>query len=175
MILKRPTITTFTGKTIDLLNPKANTISIKDIAHGLSLINRYVGQTIVPYSVGQHCLLVSFLAPEELKLDALLHDSTEMIYGDLLMQLKSLPEFAPYKILEDRAAKVIAKKFKINYPEHPTVKKIDKEVVKYEKVAFLNQQGKIPKKLVSFLMPENPENIEKKFLTEFYKLRKLNS
>lgn len=172
MIKKRPTITTFSGREIDLLNPKANTICIEDIAHSLSLICRYVGQTKQHYSDAQHSLLVSFLLPKNLKKDGLLHDATEMIYGDLLSQLKIMPEFLPFKMLENKAAQVIAKKFKIQYPEHPKVKIIDKYVVKYEKSAFLNGKTIIPKELRPFLMPEMPETMEKKFLEEYHKLKR---
>lgn len=44
----RAVIRTFTGKMIDLENPKVEQIDIRDIAHALAQINRYTGHTRTP-------------------------------------------------------------------------------------------------------------------------------
>lgn len=66
---------TWSGKRIDLLNPNPDQIDITDIAHHLSIINRFTGATRCPYSVAQHSLYVSMLLPESLQLHGLLHDA----------------------------------------------------------------------------------------------------
>jgi len=58
------TIETVTGKLVNLVNPQVDQISIVDIAWALSRAPRFAGHTIplIPYSVGQHSLLVADIA-----------------------------------------------------------------------------------------------------------------
>ena len=49
-------ITTYTGNHIDPADPDPEAISIRDIAHALSLICRGNGHVRNFWSVGQHCL-----------------------------------------------------------------------------------------------------------------------
>lgn len=81
---------TYTGKLFDLENPTEDMICIEDIAHHLSLENRYNGATKFPYSVAQHSLHVCAMAPDNLKLEALLHDAAEAYCKDLTSPLKNL-------------------------------------------------------------------------------------
>ena len=48
------------GRILDLLDPSPVDIEIIDIAHGLSFLARWNGQTVgdFPYSVAEHSLLV---------------------------------------------------------------------------------------------------------------------
>lgn len=121
---RAPTIQTFTGQTIDFLDPDPATINIMDISHSLSLINRYAGHSIFPYSVAQHSVLASFLAPKELKLETLLHDAHEAYVGDVPTTLKRL--IPDYQVIEDRMESVVRAKFGLAPPPmNPEVKKID--------------------------------------------------
>lgn len=79
---------TWSGKRVDLLNPDPSQIDIRDIAHHLSILNRFTGATKVPYSVAQHSLYVSMLVPEHLQLHALLHDAHEAYTNDISTPLK---------------------------------------------------------------------------------------
>jgi 5'-deoxynucleotidase YfbR-like HD superfamily hydrolase len=74
---------TYTGKLFDLESPKPEMICIEDIAHHLSIENRYNGSTKFSYSVAQHSVLVAMHASNEFKLEALLHDAEEAYYKDL--------------------------------------------------------------------------------------------
>lgn len=61
---------------------------INEIAHALSMINRFTGHTTRPYSVAEHSLLVAQMASEEgaspiTQLAALLHDAHEAFTGDV--------------------------------------------------------------------------------------------
>lgn len=63
-------------------------VCIEDIAHQLSLINRFHGATCRPYSVAEHSLLVCDLArdqglPPIVQLACLLHDAHEIYTNDL--------------------------------------------------------------------------------------------
>ena len=74
---------TVSGKLVDLLAPNWCDIDISDIAHGLSQLRRWSGQTRRPISVIEHSLLVARLTPSTYQLAALLHDAHEALFGDL--------------------------------------------------------------------------------------------
>ena len=86
------------GRRLDLLDPSALDIEIEDIAHGLSRLARWNGQTSGKwaFSVAQHCLLVeditNRLSKEHspvLSLAGLLHDAAEYVIGDLISPFKT--------------------------------------------------------------------------------------
>lgn len=79
----------YSGRQVDLLMPCPSQISIDDIAHHLSQINRFNGATSRPYSVAQHSIYVSMLVPDEIALFGLLHDAHEAYLGDLNTPLKN--------------------------------------------------------------------------------------
>jgi hypothetical protein len=86
------------GRRLDLLDPTPVDIEIEDIAHGLSFVARWNGQTEgeFPYSVAEHSLLVERLharlaprAPAKWRLAALLHDAPEYVIGDMISPVKT--------------------------------------------------------------------------------------
>ncbi len=86
------------GRRLDLLDPAPLDIEIEDIAHGLSFVARWNGQTRgdFPYSVAEHSLLVERLfsqiapkAPVRWRLAALLHDAPEYVIGDMISPVKA--------------------------------------------------------------------------------------
>ena len=86
------------GRRVDLLDPSPVDIEIEDIAHGLSRVARWNGQTLGAraFSVAQHCVLVERLAttfkPEldrRWRLAALLHDAPEYVIGDMISPFKA--------------------------------------------------------------------------------------
>lgn len=109
------------GRRLDLLDPSPLDIEIRDIAHGLSRVARWNGQTAgaYPFSVGQHSLLVERIVdlscPEATAADrlaALLHDAPEYVIGDLISPFKAVIGEA-YKGVEDRLAHAVALRFAI--------------------------------------------------------------
>lgn len=104
----RTSVRTFSGSEVDLLHTDLASISIEDIAHHLSKLDRYNGAGAFPYSVGFHSLLVAESLPAELKLWGLLHDATEAYLGDVVSPLKALlPGFTEIKqVLLDEIAKL---------------------------------------------------------------------
>lgn len=105
-----PVISTYTGKRIDLLNPNPDDICIEDIAHHLSLMNRFNGSTSRPYSVAAHSIyMATHLVEPELAWQALMHDADEAYLGDVVKPLKeALPEYVE---IEANFWAVLAKKF----------------------------------------------------------------
>ncbi len=86
------------GRRLDLLDPTPMDIEIEDIAHGLSFVARWNGQTLgdFAYSVAEHSLLVETLfgridpkAGAKWRLAALLHDAPEYVIGDMISPVKN--------------------------------------------------------------------------------------
>ncbi len=107
------------GRRLDLLDPSPLDVEIEDIAHGLSRVARWNGQTsgAWSFSVAQHCLLVEDLvgrfkagAPRPLRLAALLHDAPEYVIGDLITPFKAAVGL-DYKELETRLLRAIHLRF----------------------------------------------------------------
>lgn len=107
------------GRRLDLLDPTPVDVEIEDIAHGLSFVARWNGQTEgeFAYSVAEHSLLVERLfarlnppAPARWRLAALLHDAPEYVIGDLISPVKAA--VGPgYDALDQRLAAAIHIRF----------------------------------------------------------------
>lgn len=87
------------GRRLDLLDPSPLDVEIEDIAHGLSRVARWNGQTAGPiaYTVAQHSVLVEQLVarldpdiPQKWRLAALLHDAPEYVIGDMITPFKAI-------------------------------------------------------------------------------------
>jgi hypothetical protein len=107
------------GRRLDLLDPSPLDIEIEDIAHGLSRVARWNGQTKGEYafSVAQHCLVVENFVAElkpkashALRLAALLHDAAEYVIGDLISPFKAAVGL-DYKAFEARLIRAIHIRF----------------------------------------------------------------
>lgn len=123
-------IATYTGRAFHAWHPTPEEVTIQDIAHHLSLINRYNGSTRFPLSVAQHSLMVMERAPQEHKLTALLHDAAEAYVMDVPRPWK--PFIQGYRELEDTVMAVIAKKFKLTWPLPQVIKTIDAKMLHTE-------------------------------------------
>ena len=128
-------IVTYTRRWFDPLNPRVEDVNLNDIAHALSLTNRYGGHVSRPYSVAQHSVLCSMVAPEHLKLEALLHDAAEAYLGDMPKPVKDmLPDF---KAAEARLEAVIRQKFGLPGERHPDgIVEIDRRMLVTEAKHF---------------------------------------
>lgn len=125
------TMQTFTGKLIDLANFGEEDVRLADIAHALSVINRFTGHSKVPYSVAQHSVMVSRLTKPENALWGLLHDASEAYLGDVATPLKSL--LPGYRELEEHVQRTIARVFGLAWPMPPDVKQADLRALMAEK------------------------------------------
>jgi len=81
-------VSTYKGKKVYVLDPKADMIDLDDIVHSLSLSCRFNGHCKHMYSIADHSMLVADLVSEEAKLYALLHDSAEAYLADICRPLK---------------------------------------------------------------------------------------
>lgn len=127
-------IATFSGKMFTPLAPKEEDIEIEDIAHALSNICRYTGHVKEFYSVAQHCVLCSWLAPPGYMLEALLHDASEAYLSDIAGPLKKfLPD---YQAAEERLDRVARGRFGLPLEMSEVVKEIDYRMLVTEARAF---------------------------------------
>ncbi|WP_462321709.1 hypothetical protein [Halochromatium sp.] len=128
-------IHTYSGIAFDLQDPQPEMVRLDDIVHSLSLMNRFNGAALFPYSVAQHSLHVASLLPAELRLEGLLHDAAEAYIGDMVSPLKQvMPE---YKAVEARISAVVAEVFDLVYPEPSAVKLADLAVLAAEREQVL--------------------------------------
>lgn len=105
------------GRRLDLLNPSPLDVEIEDIAHGLSFLARWNGQTVgeFPLSVAYHSLLVEKLFSQNndnavWQLAALLHDAPEFVIGDMISPVKN--KIGPkYEKLENNLLRAIHIRF----------------------------------------------------------------
>lgn len=115
---------TYTGKAMEVLNPTPDMIDLEDIAHGLSNICRFTGQTLRFYSVAEHSVRVHdhckklYGRAERVLKWALLHDATEAYLVDFPRPLKKSPLFAPYRALEMQMEDTIIKALHLEVPSN---------------------------------------------------------
>jgi hypothetical protein len=167
-------------------------ICIEDIAHGLSQLCRFSGQTLEFYSVAQHSVMVSDVVTmldgssdefpkmerdkkNELALVALLHDASEAYIIDLPTPVKA--HVQGYVELEHAVMTVIAKRFDLDIElfAHPLVKHADMTMLATEKRDLLGPEPQpwiaMPKPYARHLIPWEPKQAEQNFLMQFDHLR----
>ncbi len=122
------------GRRLDLLDPSPFDVEIEDIAHGLSRVARWNGQTsgAWAYSVAQHSVLVERIATgidaglaRKWRLAALLHDGPEYVIGDMITPFKAIigPD---YKAVDKRLSAAIHIRFGLPAELPATVEKLIK-------------------------------------------------
>ena len=152
-------IRTNSGQWVDVFDPDPDTINIEDIAHALSHLCRFGGHVPKFYSVAEHSVLCTALAPDHLKLDALLHDASEAYLVDLPRPIKrNIPD---YKKIEAKLMVVIAQKFGFLYPMPQLVQKADEYMLDYEWDCF------VKKKTYNDIKCYAPDMAKKLFLKKF--------
>lgn len=100
-----------TGRYVNPLDLQPADVSIEDIGHHLSMVNRYTGGSPFPVSVAQHSVWVSENVGDDLDLQlaGLLHDAPEAFINDLASPVKhSIPQ---YVAADNAIAAVVFKVF----------------------------------------------------------------
>lgn len=141
-------IRTFTGKFVDPFNMTTDDVDLEDIAHGLSNICRFGGQTKKPIPVLAHILIgynwlysgnATYHQPtDEQILHWLLHDATEAYIGDIPSPIKK--RLYGYQTLEDNLRTVIFEKFGILFGEQHFVQSLDGEMLNIEVLQIVNDE-----------------------------------
>ncbi len=179
------------GRRLDLLNPSPLDIEIEDIAHGLSRVARWNGQTAGEwaFTVAQHSLLVEELATRlksgietRWRLAALLHDAPEYVIGDLISPFKAAVGL-DYHAFEERLGHAIRLRFGLpaELPRrvHALIKRADRAAAFLEArelAGFTEREarryfGPPPASEDIALEPWPPSTAKKRFLDRFAELQ----
>lgn len=145
------TLTTYTGRIIDVLDPRPEDICLEGIAHGLSLLCRYAGQLNGFLSVAEHSVICARYALAQnnwhLARAMLLHDAAEAYVGDVIGPVKAAMrrlQGREYDCLEMGFARAVATRFNLapfgefahHVFESKEVKTIDKRACAREQLAL---------------------------------------
>jgi len=134
--MKTALINTYSGKVIDLLNPRVDDIALEDIARGVAYKSHYIGQTPFYFSIAEHSMLVSMLTGD---IEGLMHDGSEAYLSDIAKPLKAfLPE---YKKTEKRLMEVIFERFDLDFSKLESDKWADIEILGSEFEIFFGDTG----------------------------------
>lgn len=165
----RRLIRTFTGKQVDPLDLQPDDVDIRDIAHHLSLINRWGGAAPIEYSVATHSLWVANRLRYEgfdadVELAGLLHDAAEYVLGDMVTQIKYDSRMQWFRDLGDKTTRIIFAAFRLDYTDTVDVKAADDASKDFEEASFWGR-GRVPG-------PESPRHVERAFLARFNELQR---
>lgn len=163
------TIRTVSGGYIELLNPDPKDVKLGDIAHSLSLINRYGGHTATHYSVAEHSLGVSNMmlrstGDSRAALFGLLHDASEAYLGDVVRPLKhNLQDYlhAENKMENAIFIALIGDSQLEDEKRWEMVKEADRAILAFEMSTIRNATWRIPPKAT---------NLCNAFMSQYYRL-----
>lgn len=153
-------VLTYSGLKFYPLDPKPEQVCIEDIAHALSMLNRFTCHSLIPFSVAQHAIEVMKIVRSQgydpyWCLIALHHDSSEYIANDISTPIKKqLPE---YKQIEERIQDVIYQAFGLPIPDKDDYKKIIKNA---DNIMVINEMKKLMRHPDLFDYPEAENFIE---------------
>ena len=183
------------GRRLNILEPSPLDIEIDDIAHGLSRVARWNGQTSGNYgfSVAQHSILVeqilhinSSMLANKWRLASLLHDAPEYVIGDMITPLKSALG-SEYSSIEGKLQQAIHIRFGLPaiLPDAivKSIKRADKMAAWIEATQIAGftvlEAGKLfpkprgtPKEML--MVPVSPKKAKEAFIRRFILLGGLN-
>ena len=176
------------GRRLNILEPSPLDIEIDDIAHGLSRVAKWNGQTSGNFglSVAQHSILVEQIMHlnssrliNKWRLASLLHDAPEYVIGDMITPLKSALG-TQYKAIEEKLQQAIHIRFGLPaiLPEaiSKSIKRADKMAAWIEATQIAgftsSEAGKLfpkprgtPKEIL--IIPESPKKAKEAFTRRF--------
>jgi len=188
---------THSGRKFWPLDARVEDVDLLDVAHALARLCRFNGHVRDFYSVAQHSVFVSRLVEErarktvdillgearelrelatggvrELAAAGLLHDAAEAYLGDMIRPLKvSMPA---YREAEERLERVIAERFGLPFPWHPSVKLADDCLLMTERRDVLAVQRPWQfraEPMIERIVTLGPEAAEALFLARAQELR----
>lgn len=163
-LFKTDCIRTFTGKYVNVFNPKPEMFDILDIAHALSKEQRFGNHLRSTYSVAQHSIICAEIATPENKLTALCHDFPEAYIRDLPKPIKiKMPQ---YEEIEHNLMKCLSEKFRFQYPLPQHITDIDAFMLKREWNSLM-----LGNESFSYILM-NATTAKRKFLQKFKELTK---
>jgi hypothetical protein len=119
-------IFTFTGEDYFPFDPRAEEVSIRNITRSLAMQPRFNGMLARFYSVAEHSVVMSRQVAPEFAREALLHDATEHVHGDLLNPIKK--GMSQYRELEAINDLAIRDRFKLPPEMSPEIIEADQRM-----------------------------------------------
>ena len=166
------------SRMIHVLNPDPQDIILSEVATGLSREGRYGGAaTLIPWSVGQHCLFCDDAAFEDgvtsplIRATILLHDGPEYMLRDMISPVKRhLPD---YKNLEKWWWLAFAERFGLPLEIPGIVKHYDGIAAVSEKESLISPDaGEWPgmpdvqaRPIPAYLLSMTPCQVEREFMS----------
>lgn len=137
------------GIYFDLQHPRAEDITLSDIAGALSRICRFGGHCGRFYSVAEHSWHVADQARRDgldvfVQRAALLHDAAEAYVGDVVKPLKVM--LSEYKYIEWRIMAAIRERFRLppnDYPVWGVIRRLDQEMLIAERRALFTHDDTV--------------------------------
>jgi uncharacterized protein len=168
-------IITFTGRRVCPTALEPDDVCIEDIAHHLSLVNRFTGATREPYSVAQHsvlCALYVSSSRAEDQLWALLHDASEAYVTDLNRAVKHDSALAGYRFIEAKVQRLICCVFDLPPVAPPCVKDVDDRLLIWEQRDLMHPNATAGKRIDEphSIVPWTARVAEEQFLSLFARL-----
>lgn len=167
-----PWTSTASGGRFYPLNPIQDEVDIFDIAHALSNQCRFAGHVIHHYSVAQHSVLVSQLAPKGFELEGLMHDAAEAYVVDVPYPIK--PHIPQHGVIEENVLKVIGEKYSFPHVMSEEINFLDRSIVKDEAIQLLradvDEWGSPFEPLGIEIEEWTPRQARDAFIKRFYEL-----
>ena len=178
------------GRRLDLLDPSPLDVEIRDIAHGLSRVARWNGQTTGTwaFTVAQHCLLVEELMgtlkdglDQQWRLAGLLHDAPEYVMGDMISPFKTAIGI-DYIAFEHSLQAAIHIRFGLPATLPPGIKRLIKRADRvaahleaihlagFSRTEANRYFGRLPADFDRAIRPQSPERSRRAFLKRFQSL-----
>jgi len=166
----------YSGAIVNPFYLQPEDICLTDIVYGLAGIRRYQGQSRL--TVAQHsCHVADELqkayGDPRLTLAGLMHDASEAYLGDIPSPMKCLPEFEFYRVAEDRAMQIIARRFGFLYPLAPEVHEVDVRMRFTEQRDIYGRKARPDDSHRAFalkIVPWSDAAAELQFRTRYYRL-----
>ena len=127
---------------LDLEKFSTKDVDILDIAHSLSLTNRYMGHSSKPVPVARHAVCVAryleALGHKDYAYEGLHHDDAEAYVGDMNKWLKHHSTMEFYRDLERNIHTVIMRVFKVEPMTYTSsiVQEADRQILRFEVTMF---------------------------------------
>jgi hypothetical protein len=148
-------IQTFSGVQLFPFDPRVEEIRLADIAHALARVSRYTGHTRGDFalSVAEHSVLVSRICDPAEARAGLLHDGSDLAFGDIARPLKYMPEYAAIRAAEAAFQAVVYARFGLAPGKPASVHRADNVVLAAEVAACMPEDPAVWDKWIKGIDP----------------------
>lgn len=149
------------GKYVAPLDLQPEDITIEDIGHHLSMVNRYTGGSPFPISVAQHSVWVSENVGDDLDLQlaGLLHDAPEAYINDLASPVKHDPRLIAYRETDDRISAAVFKVFGLPLELLAQTKPADDKAFRTEVASFYKPETLLANEVIHEITWRQAKNL----------------